>query len=279
MARIALSIRFLLSLTFLAFLSTSALAQYGASLEGTVADKSGAVVAGATVTVTNQATAVSRNTVSGESGFYHITGLAPGRYRVDVEAASFKKSSTPNVEVIAEAVNGANITLQTGSASETITVTATTGEELQTETANVTGTITSQEIVELPDYGRDPYALIRLTPGVFSDYSRQGNGNALGIPQQVGPGGSSAQIFQTENQVQAIANGQRVSANNFMLDGVSINSLEWGGAAVITPNQESIQEVSVSSSSYSAQDGRNSGAQVKVISKDGTNQLHGSGFF
>jgi hypothetical protein len=279
MTHVASSIRLFFISTILIALSGSALAQYGASLEGTVTDKSGAVVPSATVTVTNQATGVSHSEITGPAGFYRITGLPPGSYKVDVEAAGFKKNSTPNVEVTAEAVNGANVILQTGSASETVTVTAATAEELQTETANVTGTITSQQIVELPDYGRDPYALVRLTPGIFSDYSRQGNGNAQAIPQQVGPGGSNSQIFQTENQVQAIANGQRVSANNFMLDGVSINSLEWGGAAVITPNQESIQEVTVSSSSYSAQDGRNSGAQVKVISQSGTNRLHGSGFF
>ena len=279
MARILLGIRLFVIFSIFSLVSTSALAQYGASLEGTVTDKSGAVIGGATVTATNQATGVSRTAVTGESGFYRITGLPPGTYTVEVDAAGFKKNSTPNVEVVAEAVNGANVTLQTGPASETVTVTASTSEDLQTENANVTGTITSQQIVDLPDYGRDPYALIRVTPGVFSDYSRQGNGNALAIPQQNGPGGSNSQIFQTENQVQAIANGQRVSANNFMLDGVSVNSLEWGGAAVVTPNQESIQEVAVSSSSYSAQDGRNSGAQVKVISKTGTNRLHGSGFF
>jgi hypothetical protein len=279
MARRTSNISFFWIFTFLLFASSFALGQYGASLEGTVADRSGAVISGATVTATNQATGVSRNAVTSESGFYRITGLPPGSYTVEAEAGGFKKNSTPNVPVVAETVNGANVTLQTGSASETVTVTASTSEDLQTETANVTGTITSQQIVDLPDYGRDPYALIRVTPGVFSDYSRQGNGNALAIPQQNGPGGSNSQIFQTENQVQAIANGQRVSANNFMLDGVSINSLEWGGAAVITPNQESIQEVAVSSSSYSAQDGRNSGAQVKVISKTGANRLHGSGFF
>ncbi len=271
-------VRALLLSTIIFFLTSSTLAQYGASLEGTVTDKSGAVVGGATVTITNQATGVSRNTVTGDSGFYRITGLPPGRYKVDVDAASFKKSSTPNVDVAAEAVNAANVTLDTGSASETVTVTAGT-EELQTEGANLGGTITSQQVVDLPEFGRDPYELLRLTPGVFADASRQGNGNSLAIPQQVGPGGSNSQIFQTENQVQAIANGQRVSANNFMLDGVSINSLEWGSAAVITPNEESVQEINVVSTSYSAQDGRNSGAQVKVISKSGTNALHGSGFF
>jgi hypothetical protein len=272
-------VRALLLSAILGFLTSSALAQYGASLEGTVSDKSGAVVSGATVTITNQATGVSRNSVTGNSGFYRITGLPPGRYKVDVDAASFKKSSTPNVEVTAEAINAANVTLETGSASESVTVTASTVGELETEGANIGGTITSQQVVDLPEFGRDPYELLRLTPGVFADAARQGNGNSLAIPQQNGPGGSNSQIFQTENQVQAIVNGQRVSANNFTLDGVSINSLEWGGAAVITPNEESVQEISVVATSYSAQDGRNSGAQVKVISKSGTNKLHGSAFF
>lgn len=278
MRRPSLAVHVALLIFSIVGLTTLVQAQYGASLEGTVADKSGAVVVGATVTITNQATGVSRNTVTGDSGFYRITGLPPGRYKVDVDAPTFKKCSTPNVDVAAEAVNAANVTLETGSASETVNVTA-GAEQLQTEGANVGGTITSQQVVDLPEFGRDPYELLRLTPGVFADASRQGNGNSLAIPQQVGPGGSNSQIFQTENQVQAIANGQRVSANNFMLDGVSINSLEWGGAAVITPNAESVQEINVLSTSYSAQDGRNSGAQVKVISKSGTNALHGSGFF
>src|ERR1700675_3500998 len=274
----SLAVRVLLLIVSIVALTALVQAQYGASLEGTVTDKSGAVVGGATVTITNQATGVSRNSVTGDSGFYRITGLPPGRYKVEVDAPSFKKSTKANVDVAAEAVSAANIALDTGSASETVTVTAGT-EDLQTEGASMGGTITSQQVVDLPEFGRDPYELLRLTPGVFADAARQGNGNALAIPQQVGPGGSNAQIFQTENQVQAIANGQRVSANNFMLDGVSINSLEWGGAAVITPNEESVQEINVLSTSYSAQDGRNSGAQVKVISKSGANNLHGSGFF
>jgi hypothetical protein len=271
-------VRLLMLSAIFCFLTSSALAQYGASLEGTVTDKTGAVVSGATVTIRNQATGVSRSSVTGDSGFYRITGLAPGNYHMEVEAASFKKSSRSNVTVLSETVNGANMTMETGSASESVTVTAGIGN-LETESANVGVTLTSRQVVDLPEFGRDPYELVRLTPGVFADSSRQGNGNSQGIPQQVGPGGSNSQIFQTENEVQAIANGQRVSANDYTLDGVSINSLEWGGATVITPNQESVQEVSILSNSYSAQDGRNSGAQIKVISRNGTNTLHGSAFF
>jgi hypothetical protein len=270
-------VRAVLVSTILLFLTSFAMAQYGASIEGTVTDKSGAVVGGATVTVTNQATGVSRNSVTGDAGFYRITGLTPGVYKVEVMGANFKKSSK-SVEVGAEAVTAANVALETGGASETVTVTG-GSEALETESANLGGTITSRQVVDLPEFGRDPYSLLRVTPGIFADSARQGNGTALFIPQQAGPGGSNSQIFQTENQVQAIANGQRVSANNFMLDGVSINSLEWGGAAVITANNESVEEISVLANSYSAQDGRNSGAQVKVISKQGANKLHGSAFF
>jgi len=262
---------------FLLFAAILSWGQYGAGLQGTVTDKSGAVVSGATVNVTNQETGVEHNAVSTGSGFYRISGLPPGSYTVEVQASSFKKSVTPNVAVPAEAVTGLNVALEPGSAQEVVEVTA-ENAQLQTENANVTNTLSTREVVNLPQFGRDPYELIRLTPGVFADGARQGNGNSQAIPQQVGPGGSNFQLFQTENQVQAIAAGQRVSANDFTLDGVSVNSLEWGGTAVITPNQESVQEISVASNSYSAQDGRDSGAQVKVISQSGTNALHGSLF-
>ncbi len=250
----------------LLLITSSAFAQYGARIEGSVMDQGGAVVSGAKVTAANQATGVSRSTTSNGAGVYSVPGLPPGLYTVTVEAASFPKWEQANVEVGAEVARGVNVVLKSGSEKQTVEVTA-GAEVLQTENANIGNTISSQQVVDLPEFGRDPYELVRTTPGVFADASRQGNGNAQGVPQQVGPGGSNNQIFQTENQVQAIANGQRVSANNFMLDGVSVNSLDWGGAAVITPNIESIQEIVVASESYSAQDGRNSGAQVKVSRK------------
>ena len=93
------------------------------------------------------------------------------------------------------------------------------------------------------------------------------------------PAASNNAIFQTENQIPIVANGQRTSQNNFEIDGVSVNSLTWGGAAVVTPNQESVKSVRVASSEYSAEAGRNSGAQIQVVSQNGTNQFHGSGVF
>src|SRR6266508_2588297 len=85
-------------------------------------------------------------------------------------------------------------------------------------------------------------------------------------------------MFATENVQPISANGQRVSSNSYQIDGTSVNSQTWGGGAVVTPNQESVKEVSVLSSTYSAEDGRNSGAQIKVVSQSGTNSYHGSLF-
>jgi hypothetical protein len=150
---------------------------------------------------------------------------------------------------------------------------------LQTEDANVRRTITNDEVLQLPQVGRDPYELARLAPGVFGAGARDSTGGSQRLPNTAGPGGSNSSIFQTENAQPISANGQRVSANNYQIDGTSVNSQTWGGAAVITPSQESVKEVQVTSSTYSAEDGRNSGAQIKVVSQNGTNQFHGSGFF
>ncbi len=124
--------------------------------------------------------------------------------------------------------------------------------------------------------------MAQLAPGSFGDNARNaGGGNSSNLPGSAGPGGSSATSgsFATENQVQIVANGTRNSSNAFQVDGVSVNSLAWGGAAVITPNEESVKEVTVQSNAYSAENGRGSGAQVLVVSKNGTNEFHGSALF
>ena len=255
-----------------------ALAQFNAAIEGTVLDKSGAAVPGAKVVATQQGTGRVYETVASDKGFYRIPGLSPGTYTVAVEAAGFQKSETQNVIVLAEQVRGLDVRLEVGAVAQTVTVSGTAVPVLQTEDANISGTITTQQVESLPAFGRDPYELLRLAPGVFGDDARQANGNAQNLPRQPGPGGSNSTIFQIENQVQISSNGQRVTANNYQIDGVSANSLGWGGTAVVTPNEESVQEVQVLSSTYSAEDGRNPGAQVKVVSKYGTSDFHGSGF-
>jgi len=257
---------------------TFAHGQFRAGIQGTVTDASGAAVPGATVVITNEETGVAQETVSGDGGFYRVSGLSPGRYRVAVSLTGFKEAVTEHVTVAAEELRGLDMKLETGNVEETITVIS-GATVLRTENAEIAGTLSTVEIQSLPQVGRDPYELVRLTPGVFGLGARSGAGGAVNLPNQQGPGGSSNSIFQTENQVPISANGQRVEGNNFQLDGVTSMSQAWGGAAVVTPNQESVKEIRVVSSTYSAENGRNTGATVQVVSQNGTNAFHGSAVF
>ncbi len=259
--------------------ATIALAQFAASVQGTISDPSGAAIPNAKVTLTNTETQRIQTTAASSDGFYRFTGLAPGTYSLVVEAPNFSRQQVDNIVVSADQTQGVNATLQPGQVSQTVTVTAASSPIVNTENAQIGESITTQEITDLPQFGRDPYELIRLSPNVTADMSRNGTGNSVGLPNTTGPGGSNSSIFQTENQLPVSANGQRLSNNDYILDGVSVNSLNWGGAAVVTPNQESVKEMTILTSAYSAEWGRDSGAQIAVTTKNGTNQFHGSGFF
>jgi hypothetical protein len=114
-------------------------------------------------------------------------------YTVEVDAPSFKKGTTTGVVVEAEKVRGLNVALQPGSATETVSVTGEVGG-VDTETASVSGAITSRQVEQLPQFGRDPYELLRLAPGVFGDGARNGTGQAQLLPNGAGPGGSNNSI-------------------------------------------------------------------------------------
>ncbi|MEP6570703.1 MAG: carboxypeptidase-like regulatory domain-containing protein, partial [Acidobacteriota bacterium] len=263
---------------FLLLFLGSANAQFKAGIQGTVTDTGGGLVPEAKITLLNTETGKTLETITSDEGFYRLSGLPPAKYKLTVAKAGYKQKVFDSVAINAEAVQGLDVSLEPGDVSATVTVTQETGQTLETENANVDKAITNQEVRALPQVGRDPYELLRLTPGVFGDSARGGAGGAVSLPNTAGPGGSNRSIFQTENQPQISANGQRITANNFQIDGTSVNSLTNGGAAVITPNQESVKEVRVIANVYSAEYGRNSGAQVLTVSQNGTNDIHGSLF-
>ena len=269
---------FLVTFFLLMFLTAVGHAQFRAGVQGTVTDNAGGTVAGAKVTLTSKETNQSQKTQTSDDGFYRFSNLAPGQYSITVEQTGFKKGLVSDLKIEAESIKGQDIKLEAGVISETVTVQA-EDAALQTEDANIRKTISTAEVLRLPQQGRDPYELARLAPGVFGAGARNADGNSVLLPNTSGPGGSNNSIFQTENAQPISANGQRVSANNYQIDGTSVNSQTWGGAAVITPSQESVKEVQVTSSTYSAEDGRNSGAQIRVVSQNGTNDWHGSAFF
>ncbi len=263
----------------LALWSPQAVAQFNASLSGTVQDPTGAIIPGAAVTLLNSGTQQRQTTTASGDGAYRFNELAPGNYKLTVTAAGFKESDADNILLVAETSRNFDVKMSSGGNTETVTVNAETVPVLQTNDANVGRTLSSEEIQRLPIFGADPYELLRTAPGITGDGARSGVGQAVYLPNNVGPGGSNSGIFQTENQIQISADGQRVADNNILIDGVSVNSLVHGGSAVVTPNQESVDSIGVVSTSYDAADGRNTGAQIRTTTKSGTNDLHGSLYF
>ena len=257
-----------------------AIAQYRASIQGTVTDAQGAVVPDAKVTATSQETHISKHATTSGSGVYAIQGLAPGRYSVTVEKTGFEKKELQDVVLGSEQAQALDVQMAVAGQAQTVTVSGSATPLVETETATISGTLSGAQIQSLPTFSRDPFQVAQLAPGSFGDNARQAGGsNSQNLPGSAGPGGTSgtSSIFQTENQVQVVANGTRNNSNSFQIDGIGVNSLAWGGAAVITPNEESIKEVTVQSNAYSAENGRGSGAQILTVSKNGTNEFHGSG--
>jgi hypothetical protein len=254
-------------------------AQFNASLSGTVQDSTGATIPKASITLTNLGTKQARTAISSEGGTYRFSQLDPGTYSVNATASGFKVQSVPSIAIEAETARSLDLVLQAGGSSETVTVSAESVPILQSSDASIGSTIGSEEVRRLPIFGANPYELLRTAPGITGDGARSGTGTAVFLPNGAGPGGSNSGIFQTENQTQIAADGQRAADNNYMIDGVSVNSLSHGGSAVVTPNQEAVESIAIVSTSYDAADGRNSGAQIKTVSRAGTNDVHGSLFF
>jgi hypothetical protein len=263
-------------------LAIAAHAQFRASLRGTVTDPSGAVVPDATVTLTNTGTSQVMTAVSDASGIYTFNGLPPDRFSVKAEKKGFQTTTIAEVVLIPEQPNALNIKMQVGGTTQEVTVLGSAAPLLDTDTATVSATISSNQIQHLPSYNRDVFQLAQLAPGVFGDGAQTSGGGSSNNPGNQGPGGSNngnAGIFATENGPQVQARGGQYETNGISVDGISTVSAVWGGTSIITPSEDSISDVKVVSNSYDAEVGRFSGGQIQVTSKSGTNDIHGSLFF
>jgi Carboxypeptidase regulatory-like domain len=256
-------------------------AQYGASLQGTVTDTTGALIPGATVTLVDQETNRTLTAVSGDTGLFTFNSLAPSKYTITVTRDGFNKKVLNNVALLAEQANNIKIQLEVGAAATTVTVNAATSPIIDTETGNIGGTISQNDLAKMPDFGRDPLQLAQLAPGMFGDGSQSAGGGSYSLPGNQGDGGpgNSSGPYNTENKPQVFANGGRNDTNGITIDGVQIGSVTWGSAAVITPNPDTIKEMKVVTNPYDASLGRYSGAQIEMISENGTNTFHGTGLF
>jgi hypothetical protein len=224
---------------------------------GTVQDASGAVVPGATVTATNEETTNVYTTTSSEGGAYSFEALPAGTYTITVEQANFRRHVTTRNVVSANETVTINIPLEVGNLSETIEVTA-TFERVQTnQSGNIGNVITERSLQNLPIVGRNPLTLVTFQPGVVFDPS----GNRLT--------GGGTHVF-----------GARDRAINITLDGIDANETSAGNATFtpIRTNPDSIREYRIVTSNPSAEFGRNSGAQVGLVTRSGTNEFHGTLF-
>ena len=235
------------------------------TIAGTVLDPSGAAVVGAKVTATAQATGLTRQTVSAVDGGYVFPLLPVGIYTVSTEATGFRRSEQKGIQVEADKASTVSISLQIGATNETISVEA-NAELVETRAGALSKVISQQNIIELPLNGRNAASLVLLAPGT-SDLTA-GNARGSGDTQQTAtyPGGQSIS-----------SNGARADDINYNLDGGS-NQDHYTNVNNPFPNPDAVEEFSVQTNSYSAEYGRGAGAIVNVVTKSGTNQLHGSAF-
>ena len=269
-----------LALLLCTVLSTPLLAQYRASLQGTVADSENARIPDAHLVLVDKETNRTIEATSDANGVFVFNELAPSNYSLVVTRDGFKKKAFDNVRIAAEQANGISVKLDVGGSTETVTVNAGEAPVMDTETGSISGTISSRELATMPSFGRDVFQLTQLAPGMFGDGAQAQGGGSSKLPGSDSSGsGASSGVFVTENQPQSSGGGGRTNSNGISLDGVSITSVTWGGAAVITPSEDSIKEMKVSANSYDAEFGRSSGAQIQLISQNGTNTIHGSAFF
>jgi hypothetical protein len=270
----------LLALGAMLFLIPFAHAQFRASIQGVVTDPRGSVVAGAQLTLVNKDTNTSLTATTNSEGIYNFNALPPSHFTLTVTMKGFQTKVLNDLTLIPEQPNAVNVQLQIGSTSETVMVSAGEVPALDTETASISGTVTGNQITHMPFFGRDATQLAQLAPGVFGDGSQAQSGGTRSLPgTNQGSGAAADGIFKTENGPQVVANGNQTNTNSILIDGISASSVTWGGTTVVTPSEDSIDSMKVTSNAYDAEFGRFAGAQIQITSKGGTNKYRGSMFF
>lgn len=244
----------LMAAMILAFGAVSAFAQGGtSSIRGTVSDSAGKVIAGASVTVTSETKSFSRTQITNNDGQFVFVAIPPDKYKVEVSASGFKKSVATGVQALVDTPTDLNLSLEVGQVSETVTVSG--GEEaLNTTNASIGNTFDGRKVIELPLYGRNTPDLLSLQNGVTPE-NGSGNGGAV--------------------------NGGRSDQANVTLDGVDVNEQQGGRAffSVLRVTPEALQEFRVTTTNPDANVGRSSGAQISLVTRSGSNEWHGSGYY
>jgi hypothetical protein len=229
------------------------------SITGTVTDTSKAIIEGATVTARDTATNVETKTTTNSAGLYFITSLAPGNYDLTAVKAGFETSRVTSVPLTVGLAATVNVTMQIGSVTQTVAVTA-NAVQLESQSSALESTITTRSVAELPNINGSPLAYAALVPNVVPTTGQQGLGNAvIGSATNAQMGGGLAQ------------------QNGYLVDGAESRGTNENGTAYAVPI-EAVSEVRVDTTTYSAEFGRAIGGITQVATKSGTDQFHGAGW-
>lgn len=242
-----------LSLTLL--LGTMCFAQFNSSVQGTVTDQAGAVVAGANISLRNIDTGVEVGTTSNEFGLYRFNSVAPGRYTVKIEARGFAKREV-NVQVTTNGTASADAKLAVAGATQEVVVTSeVTG--VNTEETRTQATLSTREVAELPLMNRSLMSLAVVTPGV-TGVNREERRDSFesGTPD-------------------INANGRPSNANLYMVDGMAVMSTNTRGNIDLMPSPDMVQEAAFQATTFSVENGAQSSMQADFTTKSGTNKFHG----
>ncbi len=239
--------------------------QATASFSGTVADKAGAVISGAGVTITSQETGLTREAKTDDSGHYLVPLLPVGFYRIHVAAQGFAAAEQKDLRLQIDEKREINFTLQPASVSTNVEVTA-VEVAVETSTPTLGQVITSEEVADLPLNGRNFVQLATLTPGTTQSTSPVSFFN-----------GAADSEASTRGSFSLSVGGSREQSTDWLLDGNDNNQLDEGGIAIFS-SIDDIQEFKVLTYNYSAEYGERAGPTVLVTTKSGSNQWHGSLF-
>jgi len=247
-------------LVFLFCLPVALFAQDTASITGTVTDSSGAAIPNAQVSIQSQEHGITRTTSTNEDGNYLISAVPPGTYQLSIAAKGFKKYDANGVILRVAQKARADASLQVGAESTEVTVIGSNVAAVETQSNELSGTITGKEISQLQLNGRVFTQLVTLTPGVSSQ-----------------TGSSEGQYGITAN-VNYSVNGGRLEYNNWELDGGDNMDNGSNSTLNVTPSIDAIGEVRVLTSNYGAQYGRNASGTIETETKSGTRQFHGDAY-
>ena len=263
--------RYPLAFAFLFTITSLLHAATGGSISGAITDRSGAIVIGATLKLVNTAQHTTYSAVSDKQGFYTFPNLPVGHYDLDITAAGFNTQRKIDLTIDADSAVRVNASLEIGTRSDVVTVTSEAAIQVETTATHLGEVVSYDQMTMIPLNGRSYTDLLAIQPGVAPVSTLLPSSVIMaGVTGSIDPSGD-------ENPGNLSINGQRESSNGFLVNGINVEEPMNGGTAVI-PNLDSIEEFRVLTTNFDPEYGNYNGGIITVVSKSGTNHLHGKAF-